>query len=179
METRRKNQSAKNMALGGTLAALAVVIMGLGGLIPIATFCCPVLAALLLIPVLETCGRRIAWAWYGAVALLSALLCQDKEAAGLFVFLGYYPILKPRLDKLPKVLSCALKFLLFNLAAAVLYALLIWLLGIPGLKEEFQEMGLTLFLLTLALGNLTFFLSDFLIGRLTLLLQRKNPQNKK
>lgn len=160
------------------MAALAVVIMGLGGMIPVATFCCPVLAALLLVPVLQTCGRQIAWAWYGAVAALSALLCPDKEAAGLFIFLGYYPILKPRLDKLPKALAWGAKFLLFNLAAAVLYAFLIWLLGIPGLKEEFQEMGLTLFILTLVLGNLTFFLTDFLIGRLTLVFRRKKPHSR-
>lgn len=160
------------------MAALAVVIMGLGGMIPVATFCCPVLAALLLVPVLQTCGRRIAWAWYGAVAALSALLCPDKEAAGLFIFLGYYPILKPSLDKLPKALAWGAKFLLFNLAAAVLYVLLIWLLGIPGLKEEFQEMGLTLFILTLALGNLTFFITDLLIGRLTLLFHRKKPRSR-
>lgn len=173
-----KNQSAKSMALGGVLAALAVVIMGLGGMIPVATFCCPVLSALLLVPVLQACGRRIAWAWYGAVALLSALLCPDKEAAGLFVFLGYYPILKPRLDKLPKALAWGAKFLLFNLAAAVLYALLIWVMGMDGLKEEFLEMGAALFALTLVLGNLTFFLTDVLIGRLTLLFGRKKPHSR-
>ena len=79
------------MALGGTLAALAVVLMLLGGIIPIGTYCCPILASLLLIPVLDACGTRLALAWYGAVALLAVLLCPDKETAAVFVFFGYYP----------------------------------------------------------------------------------------
>ena len=58
---------------------------------PAATYFCPVLACLMLVPVTQTCGRRIAWAWYGAVAILSCLLCPDVEASALFVFLGYYP----------------------------------------------------------------------------------------
>ena len=62
------------MALGGVMAALAVVIMSMGTLIPIATYSCPVLCALLLQLVLKTCGSRIAWAWYGAVTILSLLL---------------------------------------------------------------------------------------------------------
>ena len=88
------------MALGGVLAALAVVIMSLGGLIPIATYVTPMLCAMLLQAVLLTCGTRVAWAWYGAVALLGLLLCPDKEAAAVYVFLGYYPIVKPKLDGL-------------------------------------------------------------------------------
>ena len=87
------------MALGGMLAALAVVMMSLGTIIPVATYVCPMLCALLLQGVLKTCGSRVAWAWYGAVALLSVLLAPDKEAAGVFVFLGYYPIVKPALDR--------------------------------------------------------------------------------
>lgn len=83
------------MALGGVLAALAVVIMGMGTLIPVATYVCPMLCALLLQVVLKTCGVRVAWAWYGAVAILSLLLAPDKEAAAVFLFLGYTPSSSP------------------------------------------------------------------------------------
>ena len=66
------------MAMGGVFAALAVVIMNLGGLIPVATYTTPVLCMLLLKFVLLTCGRRIAWAWYAAVAILGLLMSPDK-----------------------------------------------------------------------------------------------------
>ena len=50
------------MALGGVLAALAVVVMSLGGLIPVATFVCPMLCMILLRFVCQLCGNRIGWA---------------------------------------------------------------------------------------------------------------------
>ena len=59
---------------------------------------CPMLCAMLLAVVLRLTGRRIAWAWYAAVAVLSLLLGPDKEAAAVFLFLGYSPIIKPWID---------------------------------------------------------------------------------
>lgn len=103
---------AKEMALGGILAALAVVIMCLGGLIPLATFVCPMLCCLMVKLVCAMTNNRIGWAWYGAVALLSILMGPDKEAAAVFVFLGYYPIIKPKMDKLPQ--KWVWKMLYFN-----------------------------------------------------------------
>lgn len=146
------------MALGGVLAALAVVIMSLGGLIPVATFVCPMLCMLLLTVVLRQCGRRIAWAWYGAVAILSLLLGPDKEAAAVFVFLGYYPNVKPRLDRLK--LPMLWKGLLFNGSILIMYWLLMNLFGMASIAAEFQEMGFALLIVTLLLGNVTFFLLD-------------------
>ena len=70
------------------MAALAVVIMCMGGLIPVSTFVCPMLCMFLLSVVLKSCGQRLAWAWYGAVAILGTLLGPDKEATAVFVFLG-------------------------------------------------------------------------------------------
>ena len=154
--------AAKNMALGGVLAALAVVIMCLGGLIPLATYTCPMLCSLLLKFVYQSCGRRIGWSWYGAVAVLSLLMGPDKEAAAVFVFFGYYPLIKPMLDGLK--LGWLLKAVLFNASAVVMYALLIHLFGMAQVAAEFQEMGKILLIVTLALGNVTFFLLDRLLG---------------
>ena len=161
MNPKRKSP-ASVMALGGVLAALAVVIMSLGGLIPVATYVSPMLCAILLQLVLLTCGVRIAWAWYGAVALLSVLLSADKEAAAVFVFLGYYPIVKPRLDGLRP--SWLWKGLLFNISIGVMYFLLLKLFGMGELGEEFQEFGLLMLLVLLLMGNVTFFLLDKLLG---------------
>ncbi len=153
---------AANMALGGVLAALAVVIMSMGTLIPIATYVCPMVCALLLQVVLKTCGSRTAWAWYGAVALLGLLMAPDKEAAGVFAFLGFYPIVKPRLDRTRA--KWLWKALLFNGMTLLLYGLLLWVFGMAELAAEFREMGAALTALTLLLGNLTFFLLDRLLG---------------
>lgn len=156
--------SARNVALGGVTAALAVVIMCLGGIIPVATYVCPMLCAVLLATVLPAIKARLAWAWYGAVALLSLLLAPDKEAAAVFVFLGYYPIIKPWLDRCR--LSILWKLLLFNTAIFLMYGLLIYVLGIDNITAEFQELGVVLSGVTLILGNVVLFLMDFLLTRM-------------
>ena len=159
-----RENSAKPVALGGVTAALALVIMCMGGLIPVATYVCPMLCAIILSFVLHLCGKRIAWAWYGVVSILSALLGPDKEAAAVFVFLGYYPILKPRMDRLP--LAPVWKLLLFNIAVLLMYAVLIRILGMEQLVSEAREMGTVLLIVMLILGNATFALLDLVLKRL-------------
>jgi len=151
---RKSNQ----MALGGMLAALAVVIMAMGGLIPVATYVCPMLCALLLAYVCRFCGNRVGWAWYGAVMILSLLLCPDKEAAAVFAAFGYYPIIKPKIDK--SALRWLWKAILFNTVSILLYLLLIYVFGMIYILTEFQELGIAGLVITLLLGNVCFFLLD-------------------
>lgn len=144
------------------MAALAVVIMSLGGLIPIATYTSPMLCAVLMQIVLQNCGRRIGWAWYFAVAILAVLLSPDKEAAGVFVFLGYYPMLKPGFDKMK--ICYVWKAAYFNTSILILYAILIRLLGMNEIGEEFMEFGSVMLIILIVMGNCTFFLLDHLLG---------------
>lgn len=157
-----KRTPSANMALGGILAALAVVFMEMGTLIPVATYVCPMLCAWILQFVCKRCGTRIAWAWYGAVSVLSMLLAPDKEAAAVFVFLGYYPIVKPWMDS--RRAGWLWKALLFNISVLVMYWLLMHLFGMDRIVEEFAEMGVLMTLILLILGNVTFFLLDRLLG---------------
>ena len=137
-----KRTPASSVALGGVLAALAVVVMSLGTIIPIATYVCPMLCALLLQAVLKTCGVRIAWAWYGAVAILSLLLALDKTR-----------------------LRWLWKGLLFNVSVAVMYWLLLRVFGLTQVTEDFEEIGAVMLIILLILGNVTFFLLDKLLGK--------------
>lgn len=158
-----KRTPASNIALGGIFAALAVVLMNLGTLIPVATYVCPMLCALLLEVVRKICGSRIAWAWYGSVAILSLMMAPDKEAAAVFVCIGYYPIVKPLLDR--RKASWFWKGLLFNASILTMYWLLMHLFGLDQLTAEFEEMGIVMTGVLLTLGNVTFFLLDRLLGR--------------
>lgn len=145
------------------MAALAMVIMSLGGLIPVATFVCPMLCMLILAFVTKMCGDRIGWAWYGAVAILGMLLGPDKEAAAVFLFLGFYPIVKPKLDEIR--LGILLKLALFNVLILLMYALLIHLFGMAQIAAEYQELGTIMTVVMLLLGNVTFFLLDRVLTR--------------
>ena len=158
----RSNRTpAANIALGGLLAALAVVIMSMGTLIPVATYVCPMLCTLVLQLVLKICGKRIAWAWYGVVSLLSLLMAPDKEAAAIFLALGFYPIVKPGLDR--RKGKWLLKGLFFNGMILLTYWVLLHLFGMAQLVSEFTEMGTLLAAVMLLLGNVTFFLLDRLL----------------
>ncbi len=158
-----RNSKAKQVALGGIMAAIAVVIMSLGGLIPSATFVCPMMCCLILQMVRKLCGDRIAWAWYGAVAILGLLMSPDKEAATVFVFLGYYPILKPKFEKFP--LKWLWKLLYFNVVILVMYWLLMNVFGMAQLAAEWEELGLVMTTVMLILGNITFILLDNVLGK--------------
>lgn len=158
-----KTTPASQISFGGVMAALALVIMNLVGLIPVATYVCPALCMIILSVVLKLCGRRIAWAWYGAVAILCLLLAPDREAAAIFLVLGYYPILKPALDQLR--FGKLLKLLLFNSVILLMYWLLIRLFGMEQLAKEYLEMGILMTLVTLILGNMVFFMLDRILSR--------------
>ena len=155
--------SSRKIAFGGMMAALATVIMSLGGLIPVATFVCPMLCMLILAFVTRMCDRRIGWAWYGAVSVLSLLLGPDKEAAAVFVFLGFYPIVKPSLDRMK--LGVPVKAVLFNGLILMMYGLLIRLFGMTQIAEEYRELGTVMTVVMLILGNVTFFLLDRVLTR--------------
>lgn len=150
--------NAKEIAMGGVFAALAIVVMCLGGLIPIATFVCPMICMLILQLIRMLCGKRIAWAWYGAVAIMAVLLGPDKEAAAVFVFLGYYPIIKPKIDRIKP--GWLWKGIYFNAVILLLYQLLIYLFGMDQIAAEYRELGTVLTVVVLLIGNLCFFLLD-------------------
>lgn len=158
-----RKDHAKNMAMCGLMAALAIVIMCLGGLIPVATYICPVMCTLIGNIVLRLCGSRLAWAWYGAVCLLSLLFAPDKEAAVVYAFLGCYPYIKPFFDKLR--MGVLLKFIYFNGVALTAYCFLLWIIGMTEILQDYAQMGIVGIVVVLILGNITFYMLDMLLGR--------------
>ncbi len=156
-------KETKAVALGGMLGAVAMVVMLLGGLIPVSTYICPVMCMLVLQMVLNLCGKRIAWAWYVMVSLLSLLIGPDKEAAALLVLLGYYPIIKPKMDRLP--LKILWKLVLFNAVTVFMYTAVVAILGLEAIIVEHTVLGYISFALMIVLGNATFFLLDKILTR--------------
>ena len=151
------NETRKT-ALCGLLGALGAAVMIVGGWIPVATYCAPLLASLVLLPASDFCGRGRAVGVYAVVALLSLLLSADKEAALLFLALGYYPILQPLLDRLPKLLRPVCRLALFAAAAVLVYGVLAGILGLPA-----DTMPPLLNLLLAVVGIAVFFLYDRLL----------------
>lgn len=167
-------KNSKKIALTGMLCALGAAIMMMGGMIPLATFCCPAIAGLMLIPIFVECGEKLSWGAYIAIALLSLMLCPDKEAAALFVFLGYYPILKWRLEQIRrKPLRLLAKLGIFNAAVGAAYLLLIFIFRMDAILNEYREMGMILTIACLILGNITLVIYDRLLAVMTVLYVQK------
>ncbi len=165
---------SRKIAVGGMMTALAVAVMLLGGVIPAATFCCPALAGILLLPVVSECGHRVALGAYAAIAALSLMLCPDKEAALLFAFVGYYPVIKWRLDAMPrKWLRRALKFVILDGAIALMYLSIFYVLRLDQIMADYAEMTRALLAVFVILGNVTLVLYDRLLSIAAVVYVRK------
>lgn len=163
-----RNRLSFRVAFCGVLAALMIAVMLLGTMIPTTTYICPALAGVLLLPVVWEFRFRTGALLYLAVALLSLILSPNKEAALFFVLLfGWYPLLRPKLQHLRrKPWRIILKLLLFNLALAVIFALLLFVFVMPDLQAEAQTWTGLVLAGMLLLGNVTFLLYDVLLGRI-------------
>ena len=158
---------AFTVALCGVLSALGAAVMMAAGLIPVLTYCSPLIASLFLIPVLYELGKGRVWMTWAVTAVLSGILCADKEAVFFYIFLGYYPILKPTFDGLGRA-GWAAKLLLFAAALAVMYGLILFVLG---LDIEIEGSGFMIALYILLVAIMLLF--DFVLCRMTVLYERR------
>jgi len=167
------HRQSRKAALCGMMAALSVVILCLGGMIPLATFACPMLAMLCLIPVICEYGAGTAVLLYGAASILALLLGPDKEIVLLYVFLGWYPAVRPRLVIIPRPVRWAVKCALFTLSVIAMYAIVLYLFRLEAVVEEFAEYSTVMVLALIALGNITFLVFDQLLDRMTCAYRKK------
>ena len=132
------------------MAALGVVLMLFGAVLAVLTYAAPLLASVCLIPVLIEFGKTRAWLCYIASAVLCVLLCPDKELAFFYVFMGFYPIIRPYFMRITaKPARILLKLLFFIAMTGLLYLFLCFVLRLDAVMDELGEMG--------ALMNAVFF----------------------
>ena len=156
MDNMRK-QSGK-MALCGMMGALAALIMTVGGFIPVATFLSPMIAAACLIPALVEYGASTALVSYAAVAVLALILSPDKESAFLYAFLGWWPVIIPPMSRIRiKWFRILLKLLMFFCITCLAYYLMIAVLGIGDMAQEFREYTIVSLVFLFVAGSVTFY----------------------
>ena len=157
------------VAVGGMASGLCLLLMFMTGMVPFSEYAFPAFAGIILIAVVEELGIKTAFIVYGAVSLLSLLVVPVKEAALLFVFFfGYYPVVKGRMEEKlrPKLLCYLAKLLLFNVMIVLAYVVVVNVLGIPDILEEFGSFGRYSALVLLAFGNIFFVVYDYTVGNL-------------
>lgn len=159
---KKRQQKSWAMAYCGIVAALCIALMLLGTVIPIAMFIAPAVAGFLIATVCVECGMQMALTAYAAVSLLALLFVPDKEVALIFtVLLGYYPLAKPKFERIrPALLRCVCKLLLCNGAVLAMYGLIYLLVPMGSISQELRATATAAALATLAMGNVAFLLYD-------------------
>ena len=162
---------SRQMALCGLLTALAVVFMVLASAIGIGTFAGPLLAMIALLPLLEEYGSKTALAAYAAAAVLGFLIAPELELSLVFAGFGWYPVLRPRLNRLTsRPVRLLIKVVICIAVILTLYGVLLNLLGMTA---DLVNAAPLLNLFLLILGVFTFLMMDLALERATFLWHKK------
>ena len=170
--------TTRRIAVCGVFSALAVVMLGLGAVIEVLDITAAAVAALILLPILLCYGSKYAGLSYAVTATLGVLLMPQSFATWMYAGLtGFYPMVKSRLDRLPRALSWLIKLLLLTgvlgLYLAVFFFLFMGGEGsaadvlLKGFGEEDSPAAMAY--AVIGLSVLTFVLFDLLIDRLLIL----------
>ncbi len=159
-------------ALGGMCIGLSAALMLLSSVIPFLTYAIPALAALLVLFMRVECNWKWALAVYVGTSAVCALVVPEKEAVAIYIALvGYYPLLKLLLDKIPKIIGYIVKAVFFVGVIVATYYIIMHVFGIS--TELLEETGGYMIPLLVVLGLAAFILYDVAIDKLEIAYYRR------
>ncbi len=142
------------------VSALSVVIMLLTNIMPSMMYVIPIITGAIVFAVNEIVGKKWALGVFFVTSFISFILLTDKEAAlNYTLFFGYYPLLKPLYEKLPKVLSWGVKVLTFNVALTAIGLIVTFIFKLPFLDEDMGKFTIPIFAV---LFNIVFVMYDIM-----------------
>ena len=144
--------------ISGMVSALSVVIMLLTNIMPSMMYVIPIVTGAIVFSVNEIIGKKWALGVFFVTSFISFILLTDKETAlNYTLFFGYYPLLKPIFEKLPKVLSWVVKIVAFNVAIMAIGLIVTFIFKLPFLDEDLGKFTIPLFAV---MFNLVFVMYD-------------------
>lgn len=176
----RRSRATYRLAVGSVFCAIGTVVLGLGALIELMDMACAVLAAIVFLPVFYRYGSGFALTCWIVTSVLSLILMAHSLSPWLFFcLLGYYPVLKRQIDRLPRPAAFAVK-LCVAAAAMTFYMFLFWVImlqGSAGFRETFiaafgdptGTFGAVLAWVFIGLCLVTFFAFDLLIDKIKII----------
>lgn len=151
----------KRLTVCAMLSALGVVLLGLGSLIESIDLTTAALASILCVYAVIEMNGSYPWMIWGVTALLAFILLPQKTPAIFYLFIGCYPMLKEKLEKLPRIPCLILKLVIFHVMLLLGYLLL--RVFVPA---ETVSGTRWLIPVTYVLGVATFLLYDLALTRL-------------
>ena len=165
-------KQSKIIATCGMMAALAIVIMIVGGFLGIGMYASPMFAGLCLVPIGERFGKKYHVSLWLAVSMLSFMLVPDLEQNLMFLCVfGSYPILYPFFQKLSPKVRIVAKLLYFNIVIISLEYIIVTLL----VPEVFEPIW---FVVLLLVFNFIFLCYDKIIPNIGRIMKRFRTVSK-
>ncbi len=159
----RSSQRVKYLTVAAMLSALGVVLLWLGSFLDVLDLSTAALASLLCVYAVIELGGAYPWMIWLCTSLLALLLLPQKSPAIFYaLFAGFYPIVKEKAEKLPRVCGYVVKLVVFHLSLGVI--VLAIKLFLPGLIEGQWAPWMPIALYVLAL--ITFLLFDYALTKL-------------
>ena len=174
------SSKTKRLAVASVLSALGVVILELGAIIEVFDMSAAIAASIIILPILLEWGGMYPLLVFAVTGTLALIIIPSNFAAWMYVgFLGYYPLLKLKYEKLKRPISALLKFLTMNAAIAV-YALVLWFVTLGGagsLTDLFtqgfgggeENISVAFGWILLGLVEIIFIVYDFLLTRIIII----------
>lgn len=133
------SKKTKKLTLGAMLAAIGAVLLLIGSLFQVIDLSMAAIASFVCVIAVIELGTNWAWSVYATVGIISVLLRPQSFAPWVYVaFLGYYPIIKEKLERLKKPVAWLVKICCFN-AAVALCCVVAYYTFASGLASNFIE----------------------------------------
>ena len=116
---KRRSNSTKLLTVSAMLSALGVIVLALGAVFQSLDLTTAALAAFFCIYAVIEMGGPYPWMIWAVTSFLGILLLPQKSPAVMFLFIGCYPILKEKLEKLRRIPCWALKLVIFHAMAGL------------------------------------------------------------
>ena len=115
-----KLKRTKLITVSAMLTALGTIILAAASFFDVADITISMVASALIVFSVIELGTKASFMIYAATSTLSLILLPRKYIALIYiVFCGLYPIIKFRIDSLPKWLAVIVKLLYFNISLTV------------------------------------------------------------
>ncbi len=123
-------KSTKKLTVASLLCALCTVLLLIGSFLEVLDLSVAALSSFIVIfAVIEMGGAYPSLIWLVSSALALLLLPNKLPAVYFSLFFGWYPILKNILERLPSIVSWALKIITFLISQAVIIYISIYVLA--------------------------------------------------
>ncbi len=146
-------KKSKEIAFLGIITALSVVILFLGYLVDVLDITASIFASLLLLIANEELKLKSLMVYF-ATSIITMIIAPFSLSAIEYIVFALYPILKPLIEKAPKVVAYILKAIYIVLASGGMVAIMYFFVGEVASKPLMIVLYVLMFILVIVLFDL-------------------------